>query len=251
MDSNLSGRKILITGSSSGIGLGTALLMRKLGCQLVIHGRDIEKLRLAAESLPEAGVIAADVREFSEAQDLVSKAVRHLGGLDAVVCCVGSGASVSPGNETFDEWQRVFATNLWSTTNVVEACKDVLSNSKGSIVCISSICGVEAIPGAPVTYSVAKAAVNAYIKNISRPLGERGVRINGIAPGNIIFPGSVWERKFTENPKAVESMLQVNVPLKRLGSVDEIAQFIAFILSDHASFATGEIFVVDGGQVRS
>jgi NAD(P)-dependent dehydrogenase (short-subunit alcohol dehydrogenase family) len=250
MGSSLAGKKVLVTGSSSGIGLGIALALRDMGCQLVINGRDVEKLKLASDTLPDALAITADVSSAAEAQRLISRAADHLGGLDAVVCNVGSGASVPPGNESFDEWQRVFSTNLWSTTNVVEASKGVLAQSKGNIVCISSICGIETIPGAPVTYSVAKAALNAYISGISRPLGKQGIRINGIAPGNIMFPGSVWDRKSSEDAEAVKTMLSAEVPLERLGTIDDIAQFVAFILSDNASFTTGEVFVVDGGQVR-
>jgi len=250
MDSSLTGKKVLVTGSSSGVGLGIALTLKDMGCKLVINGRDVKKLKVAGDSVPDALAITADVRSSIEAQSLISQAVEHLGGLDAVVCNVGSGASVPPGKESFDEWQRVFSTNLWSTTNVVEASKKALSQSKGNIICISSICGIETIPGAPVTYSVAKAALNAYISGISRPLGKQGIRINGIAPGNIMFPGSVWDRKTSEDAEAVETMLSAEVPLGRLGTIDDIAQFVAFIISNKASFITGEIFVVDGGQVR-
>jgi len=250
MDSSLTGKKVLVTGSSSGVGLGIALTLKDMGCKLVINGRDVKKLKVVGDSVPDALAITADVRSSIEAQSLISQAVEHLGGLDAVVCNVGSGASVPPGKESFDEWQRVFSTNLWSTTNVVEASKKALSQSKGNIICISSICGIETIPGAPVTYSVAKAALNAYISGISRPLGKQGIRINGIAPGNIMFPGSVWDRKTSEDAEAVETMLSAEVPLGRLGTIDDIAQFVAFIISNKASFITGEIFVVDGGQVR-
>ena len=83
---------------------------------------------------------------------------------------------------------------------MVEAANSELFKSKGSVVCISSICGLETIPGAPVTYSAAKAALNSYIKGISIPMANHGVRINGIAPGNILFPGSIWEKKLQGKP---------------------------------------------------
>lgn len=244
------GKKVLVTGSSSGIGLGIALTLKEMGCQLVINGRSTQKLKLAADCLPDSLAVIADVSSPTEAQALISQAVEYLGGLDAVVCNVGSGVSVPPGSECFAEWQRVFSANLWSTTNVVESSKKVLSESKGNIICISSICGIDTIPGAPVTYSVAKAALNAYISGISRPLGNQGIRINGIALGNIMFPGSVWDKKTSENPEVVEAMLRAEVPLGRLGTIDDVAKFVSFIMSDNASFTTGAVFVVDGGQIR-
>jgi 3-oxoacyl-[acyl-carrier protein] reductase len=250
MDFNLNGKKVLVTGSSSGIGLGIALTLQEMGCQLVINGRNAQKLKLAADCLPDSLAIIADVSSPTEAQALISQAVEYLGGLDAVVCNVGSGVSVPPGSENFDEWQRVFSTNLWSATNVVEASKKVLSESKGNIICISSICGIETILGAPVTYSVAKAALNAYISAISRPLGNYGIRINGIALGNIMFPGSVWDKKISENPEAIKALLRAEVPLGRLGTIDDVAKFVSFVMSDNASFTTGAVFVVDGGQIR-
>ena len=105
--------------------------------------------------------------------------------------------------------------------------------------------------GAPVTYSVAKSALNAYVKNISRPLAKLGIRINAVVPGNIIFEGSVWTKKLSENPQDVEKMLKNEVAMQRFGKPQEIANFVVFLCSEKSSFATGSLFVVDGGQTRS
>ena len=134
---------------------------------------------------------------------------------------------------------------------MVEAGRSALASSQGAIVCISSICGQELIPGAPLTYSVAKAALNAYIRGIAYPLGKEGVRINGIAPGNILFDGSVWQRKVQDDAKAVEQMLLRDVALAKLGTPQEVANLAIWLASPIASFCTGSIFVADGGQVRS
>ena len=134
---------------------------------------------------------------------------------------------------------------------MVEACKDKLSETSGTIICISSICGQEVIPGAPVTYSAAKAALNAYVKGIARPLGTKGIRINAIAPGNILFDTSVWQRKLDENPDAVQDMLNREVALARLGKPEGIADLTLWLASDKASFASGQIWTLDGGQTRS
>ena len=134
---------------------------------------------------------------------------------------------------------------------MVEAGRQALAFSAGAIVCISSICGQETVLGAPVTYSAAKAALNAYVRGIARPLGKEGVRINAIAPGNILFEGSVWQRKLAEDAQAVDQMLARDVALGRLGTSQDVASLALWLASPAASFCTGGLFVADGGQVRS
>jgi 3-oxoacyl-[acyl-carrier protein] reductase len=121
----------------------------------------------------------------------------------------------------------------------------------GAIVCVSSICGLEVVAGAPVTYSAAKAALHAYVRGIARPLGKDNVRINAVAPGNIVFDGSTWSRKLAENGEAVQAMLDKDVALGRLGTAREVAGLVAYLASPRAGFATGAIWTLDGGQVRS
>ena len=145
----------------------------------------------------------------------------------------------------------MFHLNFFSTTNIIEKFKDDLALSKGSIVCISSICGQEIIPGAPITYSVVKSALNAYVKGIALPLGKKNIRINAIAPGNILFEESIWDYKLKTNKARVLKMLRENVPLKKFGTPKDIASLTSWLLSKEASFVTGAIFVSDGGQTRT
>ena len=172
------------------------------------------------------------------------------GKLDILVCNVGNGRSVPPGKETPEEWQRIFELNLWSAINVIQASRKALEETSGVIVCISSICGNEVIPCAPLTYSVAKAALNAYIRGIARPLGQDGIRINAISPGNILFGGSVWEKKIIDDAAAVDQMLVSDVALAKMGTPQDIANLALWLSSPAASFCTGSIYVLDGGQVR-
>ena len=133
--------------------------------------------------------------------------------------------------------------------NTARVFLPLLKESKESLLFISSITGLEAI-GAPVDYSTAKTAVIAFAKNLARKVAPE-VRVNVIAPGNVHFTGSSWEEKIMTNPKKIEQMLQDKVPMKRFGTPEEIADTAAFLCSARASFITGSVMVVDGGQTVS
>jgi len=133
---------------------------------------------------------------------------------------------------------------------MVKESQKFLIKSKGNIVCISSICGLEVIPGAPTTYSTAKSALNTYIKSMSNFFGKYNVRINGIAPGNILFKNSAWEKKLKKNNKKTINFLKKNVPLQKFGEAKDIADLAAYLASDKSKFITGSIFTIDGGQTK-
>jgi len=251
MQLDLSGKVALITGSYKGIGLGIAQKLYEEGCLIAINGRNPSGVAIASAKLPGSIGVVGDVTDNLDAQRIVAEVVKRFGTLDILVCNVGSGQSVPPGNENIGEWHRIFALNLWSATNMVEAAQQALVVSKGVIICISSICGIEVIQGAPVTYSVAKAALNAYVRGIARPLGKLGVRINAIAPGNILFDDSVWSRKLAEDPQAVQAMIVKDVTLGKLGTPSDIAALVTYLASPLSNFVSGSIWTLDGGQSRA
>ncbi len=250
MQLELDGKVALVTGSSAGIGLSIAQELAREGAITALNGRDPARLAQAAQGLVGASTFPADVCEPEACQGLVQQVLDRHGRLDILVCNVGSGASVPPGTETPEEWRRVLDINLHSSTQMVWAATDALRASAGVIVCISSICGREAL-GCPVPYAAAKAALESFVHNIARPLGRKGVRINSVAPGNIVFPGSVWERKLQEDQGQVETMLNREVALARLGRPEEIASLVAFLASPRSAFITGATYVIDGGQLKS
>jgi NAD(P)-dependent dehydrogenase (short-subunit alcohol dehydrogenase family) len=250
MRCDLSGKKALITGSSGGIGFAIAKALHARGCKVALNARNLDRLKKSASQLNGSVAIGGDVTKSEEAKTVINDAMKSLGQLDILVCSVGGGASVGPGFETLEEWHRVFALNFWSATNVIEAASEGLSNNNGVILCISSICGLEVIPGAPLTYSASKAALNSYVKGLARPLGKRGIRINAIAPGNIFFEGSIWDEKLKQNQELVVSMLEKDVPLKKFGTPEDVANLAVYLVSNESNFATGGVWALDGGQTH-
>lgn len=252
MELELKDKVALVTGSSRGIGYSIAQRLYFEGCKVVFNARNDDEVKKASANFPGSYVVVGDVTNPENAKKIINEISDTIGHLDFLVCNVGSGASVAPGQETYDEWLRVLGLNFLSATNMVEQAQGLLAESAvGSIVCISSICGVEMIPGAPITYSVAKSALNAYVRGISKPLADRNIRINAVAPGNILFDTSVWSRKLKEDEEAVKAMLDRDVALSRLGSPREIADLVTYLLSSKAAFVTGQTWTIDGGQVRS
>ena len=257
MNLGLKNKRVLVSGSSQGIGLEIAKSFLKEGAMVAISARGEEQLLKAEQELLtqfDRANVCSHVCDFTQVKSviaLIESIQNQWAGIDIVVCNVGNGSSIPPGQETYDEWQRVFGINFFSATNLIEASRTLLEKSGGSIVCISSICGSETISGAPVTYSVAKSALNTYVKSISVPLALEGIRINAVAPGNINFEGSVWSEKLVQDPDLVKEMLKRDVPLRRFGSPDDVANVAVWLASDLAKFITGTVVTTDGGQTSS
>jgi 3-oxoacyl-[acyl-carrier protein] reductase len=258
MDLELAGKTVCVTGSSRGVGRGIARAFLREGARVALTGRDPASLQATAEEfagefgpdavLPHAG----DCGQPDELDRLAGRIEAWAGALDCLVVNIGSGKSVPVLSEDDAEWRRVLDVNLLSAANAVRGLLPLLEKNPkpGCIVFVSSICGWETL-GCPTAYAAAKSALNSYARTIARPLGRRGVRVNVVSPGNVIFPGSTWEAKMAADAGAVADMLAREVPLNRLGTLDEIADVAVFLASPRAAFVHGANWVVDGGQVRS
>ena len=256
MDLGLKDQCVFVAGSSRGIGKGIAAAFLNEGARVFITGRDPRSVSETALEL-SAG---RDDRVMSFAGDLSAPQVlalakqqvtQHWGPVDCLVCNIGSGALRNGWDLDREDWSAAFDVNFWTTVGLVKAfLPDMVEARRGAIVMIGSIAGIESL-GAPTPYGAAKAALERYSKDLSRQLGQFGIRVNTLAPGNILFPGGNWQMKLGADSEKVSSMIAREVPLQRFGTPEEIGAAAVFLASTQAMFITGACLVVDGGQTRA
>ena len=256
MDLELKHRNVFVAGSSRGIGKGIAAAFLNEGARVTITGRDPVALAATAAELAEGcldrlATFAGDLAEPLVMEEAHRQAHARWGTVDVLICNIGSGTAKQGWQLAASDWDPVFRINLWATVRLVEAfLPQMVKSERGSIVMISSIAGLESL-GAPLPYGAAKAALEHYSKDLARRVGRSGIRVNTVAPGNILFPGGTWQRKLEADGAGVAKMLMDEVPLRRMGSPEEIGAVVAFLASDRAAFITGACVVADGGQTRA
>ena len=239
-------KTVFISASSSGIGYYLAKKYKSLDYNVVINGTNKSKLKEISRELL-CDYFLGDLTQEKKIKLLVKKLKKNYGYIDLLICNLGS-SNFSKNNKDF---QNAFKYNFFSTTTLVENSKNILKNSKSKIICISSICGIESIEGAPLGYSLAKSALNFYIKLISKDLAKKKVSINGIMPGNILFRGSTWDLKLSKNKKKIKNYISQNVPMNEFGSVNDIFNICAMLSENDGYFMTGSLIKLDGGQTKS
>lgn len=257
MDLDLADRIVIVAGSSRGIGAAVARAFLREGARVAVTGRDDGSLAASAKEMgAEFGSdrvlpFAGDLTDTAAIALLLEQVKREWGGLDCVVANVGRGRI--PLRDTYkkEEWQATFETNFFGSVRLAEASLPMLRARKGaSIVFTSSIAGIERTL-APLPYAAAKAAIIAYAKGLAPLVAPDGIRVNCVAPGNILFPGGSWEKRLREDREGTERYIRENVPQRRFGTPEEIADLVVFLSSPRSSFTTGTCFVADGGQTHS
>lgn len=253
MDLRLHGKVALVTGSSRGIGRGIATRLVEEGADVVFCARGAETLdeAVGAASGPgRAHGVVADVSTPQGAGGVVDAAVSTFGGLDVVVNNVGgSGASTFDAMDG-DDLETVLRKNVFPALYVSRAAVPALRQRGGGVIAmIASIFGRE-LGGGP-GYNLAKAAEISLAKTMARDLAQDRIRVFSVSPGSVLFPGGSWDRRQREEPETIAAFVERELPWGRFGSVDEVADVVAFLVSERASWVVGTSVVVDGGQSRA
>ena len=257
MDLKLQNQVVFVAGASRGIGRAIAAELLAEGACVVLTGRDEASLNRTQSELEASHdrdrilAVAGDLLNQSLMDEAFTRAVRRFGTIDHLVANIGTGKGERGWKQSDAEWQRLFEVNFFGSTRLTQAALPYLlaNPDGGSVLYIASIVGVEATP-APLPYSAAKAALLNYSKNLSRELAPQRVRVNSIAPGNILFQGGSWHERSIKEPEQVQQMLDTDVPQRRFGTPQDIATLAAFLCSSASGFTTGSCYVVDGGQTH-
>ena len=252
MNLNLDNKKVLITGASTGIGLAVAESFLQEGVKTCLVSRgskalfENEKKLQDIYGLENSFACKCDCTNIESLNSLKNRVKDKWGSLDIVVVNVGDGRSVSDALPDDEQWQKTWNNNFESALQTARTFLPMLEESKGCLLFVSSIAGIEAF-GAPTDYSTAKTAIIALAKNMARKLAP-DVRVNVIAPGNVYFEGGSWDEKIKQDKKRVDEIIKSTVPMNRFATPQEIADSALFLCSDRASFITGTALVIDGGQ---
>lgn len=245
MELSLKSKHVLIAGGSGGIGSAVSKAFLQEGATVHILSR----------TRPDFLVLGmfwygCDITQKIQLEEVSAEIIKNTEGrLDVLICNVGSGSGEATALPAEAEWQRMWQLNFSGTLNCLSHFEEALKKAKGNAILVSSVSGMESI-GAPTAYSVAKSALITLGKELSRKWAP-AVRVNTVAPGNIMAEGGTWDKKMKENPDAVRHMLENKVPLQRFGKPQEVADLIVFLSSDKAAFITGACVVIDGGQTTS
>ncbi|KAH8358880.1 hypothetical protein KR093_002984, partial [Drosophila rubida] len=249
---NFKDKVIIVTGASSGIGAATAVHLASLGGQLVVVGRNVEKLKETADNILAVGgsaalQVAADMNKEEDVEQIVAATIKQFGKLDVLVNNAGIQELGGIENTSLDQYDRVMNTNMRAVYQLTMLATPELIKTKGNIVNVSSVCGLRSFPGL-LAYNVSKSAVDQFTRCVALELAAKGVRVNSVNPAVIVTElqkrGGLDDAAYA---KFLERCKETHV-LGRPGEAVEVAASIAFLASEDASFTTGVNLPVDGGR---
>jgi len=243
-------------GTTIGNGRATAIVLAREGARVIVVDRRKDSAQETVDMIKgeggEAWAAEADATSEESVRRMIAAAIDQLGGLDILHNNIGASLALGDapvGDITEEAFDRSVSVNLKS---MVYACKHALPalrESGGSIVNIASMAARNAYP--LVGYKTTKAAVVALAKALARDYAKHGIRVNSIAPGSILFPGGGWDRRLQADPAGIAAFVEREIPMGRFGTVEEVANVVAFVASPRASWITGACIPVDGGQSRA
>jgi NAD(P)-dependent dehydrogenase (short-subunit alcohol dehydrogenase family) len=233
-----------ITGSSRGIGFFIASKLLQDGFEVILNSSNLKRLKQSSKKLGNCKYYVGDITNKNSIKTIFNKIKKNKIKLDVLICNYGN----SKKSKNDEDIYLAFKNNFFSATNTIQKFQNIL-NKNAKIICISSICGVEIIKGAPLGYSVAKSALNSFVKFYADYLGEKA-SINSIALGNMFFEGSLWQKKLNSNPKKIKDYINKFVPKKKFGKIEDINEICNFLINQKNNYTTGSTFIIDGGQTR-
>jgi 3-oxoacyl-[acyl-carrier protein] reductase len=248
MFNSLRGRSVIVTGASKGIGRGIALRFGLAGCKVLVVSRNLNEASAVAAEIAaadgEALGWAADVTRQSDMKDMADAALKSFGAVDILCANAGIFPAAKLADMTEAQFDTVIGTNLKGSFLAVSACLPAMkAKQRGRIILTSSITGpVTGYPGW-AHYGASKAGQLGFMRTAAIELARDGITINAVLPGNIATEGLAGLGE-----EYVRSM-EASVPMRRLGSVTDIANAALFFASDEAAYITGQSLVVDGGQI--
>ncbi|TKR82278.1 hypothetical protein L596_016024 [Steinernema carpocapsae] len=248
-----SGKVAIITGSSSGIGQATALLLAQEGASVVIHGRSKEKIEATEKLLCDNKVpsnrvlsIRGEIQDEQCQKELLNKTIAKFGKLDVLVNNAGLGGDPKLRMESMEQFDYIHDVNVKSIIALNNLALPYLENTKGNIVSVSSLASVHPAD-AMVYYAMSKAALDHYTRSRAENLAQKGIRINCVNPG-YIKTQFLTQLNFPEDfQEKYSKTYDKQIPLGRSGVPMDIAKAISFLASDDAGYITGVCLVVDGG----
>ena len=252
--SKLKGKTALITGATGGIGTATAKVFLREGANVMLVGRSAEKLEKTFAELGESQNLARHVAAATDeaaTAAAVAATVKAFGGIDILFANAGTEGSLKPLEAyTASEFQEVLNTNIVGVWTAMKHCiPSMKKRGGGSIIATASVAGVIGFANS-TPYLASKHAVCGLVKGAALELAGAGIRVNAIAPGaidNRMFH-SVLSQLAPANTEPLRAGIQASIPLKRYGTNEEIANFVAFLASDEASYSTGAVYMADGGM---
>lgn len=251
MSFDFKGRRVVVAGGSRGIGRAIALNFAAAGADVSICARTAAALEDARAAIAAHGhrvhAASCDLADAGSIARYVPAAAEALGGIDVLV----NNASGFGMSDDEAGWAACLSVDVMAMVRMSRAALPWLQQAGAaggaSIVHLSSISALRpSVRSAP--YAAAKAAMNSYTGSQAAMLCRQGIRVNGIAPGSVEFPGGLWEQRKTDNPALYERTLK-SIPFGRMGTPDEIAEVALFLASPHARWITGQVITVDGGQL--
>jgi len=242
--STLNGKVAVVTGGNSGIGYATAKKLKQQGAKVIITGRSIEKVETAAVELGVKGLVA-DVSDLSAIDNLVSQVKSEFGKVDILFVNAGVFQPTPIGSISEEIFDNQMGINFKGALFTTEKFLPIL-NDGASIINLSSVNAYTGMPNTAV-YAASKAALNSYTRTAATELAPRKIRINSVNPGPVSTPIFGKTGMEEEQINGFAEALQNRIPLKRFGQPEDIANLVAFLASDDASFITGSEYNIDGG----